>query len=412
MPKVVKPLSALAVSRLTRPGLHAVGTVPGLCLDVGATGSRSWIYRTVVGTRRRSIGLGPYPAVPLAAAIEKARAMREEREQGVDPIEAKRARRSTLLAAQAAERTFMECAAAYIKAHEKGWKNAKHAAQWRATLETYAEPVVGRMLVRDVALPHVLAILEPIWTTKTETATRVRSRVELVLDWAIARNFRQGPNPARWRGNLDKMLPKARKVTKVQHHPAIPVDGLGAFMARLRKQEGIAARALEFAVLTACRSGEVRGALWSEIDLRKQVWTIPAARMKAEEEHRVPLSAQALKLLKAMPRIAGVDTVFFSSRHGPLSDMALTAVMRRMGETAVPHGFRSTFKDWASERTNFPNEVSEAALAHTIKSATEAAYRRGDLFAKRAKLMQAWGDYCAAPASTGKVIAMKNRAAR
>lgn len=399
MPKKAKELGALAVSRIAAPGRHSIGGVAGLMLEVAPSGARSWILRIVVAGKRRDMGLGGFPDVPLARAREKAREARDKVAAGVDPIEDARAARSALAASMAAAWTFSECADAYIKAKSPEWKNAKHGAQWTATLATYAEPTIGSMLVRDVGQAQVAAILEPIWLTKTETASRVRSRIELVLDWATTRGFRDGPNPARWRGHLDKLMPKPTKVSKVEHHRALPAAAMGPFMADLRRVEGMGARALEFAILTAARSGEVRGAEWHEFDMDAGVWTVPDDRMKAGREHRVPLSPAALKVLRALPKPKGSTFVFWSSKGGPLSDMTLSAVTRRLGVDAVPHGFRSTFRDWAAETTNFPREVAEAALAHVLPDKTEAAYRRGDLFAKRAKLMEAWAEFCArAPA--------------
>lgn len=411
MARVAKELSVLAVSRLTKPGMHAVGQVPGLYLQVFDTGARTWILRMSIGGKRRDMGLGGYPAVPLAQAREKAREKREAASEGRDPIAERRAARSALKAARAAAVTFEECAAAYMKAHEAGWKNAKHGQQWANTLRTYAYPVMGSLLVRDVGLPHVLSVLEPIWRDKTETASRLRSRMELVLDWATARGYREGLNPARWRGHLDKLLPKPGKVSRVEHHPALPVTQLGEFMQRLRAVDGAGARALEFTILTAARSGEVRGATWDEIDLKAATWIVPAERMKAGKEHRVPLSPAAVKLLKAQPRMAETNLVFPAPRGGQLSDMTMTAVMRRMDVPAVPHGFRSTFRDWASERTSYPHEMAEMALAHTIGDKVEAAYRRGDLFEKRRRMMADWAAFCARVEPTGEVIPLKKRQA-
>ena len=374
-------------------GLHFVGGVQGLALNVTAGTGRSWVLRVMIAGRRRDMGLGAYPGVTLAKAREKAREARELIRQGIDPIGQMRATQSAMMAATAAALTFEQCGTAYITANEAGWTNAKHGQQWQNTLTQYAYPVMGPLLVRDVDLPHVLAVLEPIWRTKTETASRLRSRIELVLDWATARNYRDGLNPARWRGHLDKILPKPSKVAKVEHHPAVPVGEVGAFMVRLRAADGMGARALEFAILTAARSGEVRGATWAEIDLEAKVWTVPADRMKAGKEHRVPLSDAALSVLKALPRVAGSEFVFPAQRGGMLSDMTLTAVMRRMGLEAVPHGFRSTFRDWAGERTNYPRETAEMCLAHVIGSQVEAAYRRGDLFEKRRLLMADWAKF-------------------
>jgi integrase len=302
------------------------------------------------------------------------------------------AAQSAAAAQRSAQQSFSTVAAAYIAQHEKSWKNAKHSAQWTATLQKYAQPVIGALLVRDVTTAHVIKVLEPIWTTKTETASRVRSRIELVLDFATARGLREGPNPARWRGNLDAALPKASKLAKVQHHAAVAVDQMGVFVAQLRAQNGMGARALEFAILTAARSGEVRNATWSELDLRAALWTVPASHMKAGREHRVPLSKPAIKLLEALP--AGEPSDFlFPGLRGPLSDMSLTAVLKRMKVEATAHGFRSSFRDWVSEHTSHSSEVAEMALAHAVDDKVEAAYRRGDLFGKRMALMDDWAAF-------------------
>jgi integrase len=289
--------------------------------------------------------------------------------------------------------TFRQCAERMIASHEAAWKNPKHRAQWKATLATYAYPMFGDLSVAAVDNGLVLKVLEPLWTTKPETAGRVRGRIEAVLDWAKARGYREGENPARWRGHLDKLLPNRRKVRAVKNHAAMPYRDIPDFMAELRDHTGVSARALEFAILTAGRTSEVIGATWSEIDLKSGVWTIPASRMKAGKEHRVPLSAPALELLKALPREG--QHVFMGGRAGkPLSNMALLELMRGMKPGFVPHGFRSTFRDWAAETTAFPSEVVEMALAHAISSKVEAAYRRGDLFEKRRALMTAWAHHC------------------
>ena len=277
-------------------------------------------------------------------------------------------------------------------------------ARWRPT----PEPLIGRLLVRDVTTTHVLKVLEPIWSTKNETASRLRNRIELVLDWATTRGFRGGPNPARWRGHLDKTLPKPSKVAKVEHHEALPVDDVGAFMLKLRAAEGMGARALEFTILTAARSGETRGARWSEINLDAKLWTISAERMKAGREHRVPLSAAAIGLLERLPRKEGVELVFPGTKARPLSDMTLTAVLRRMRVDAVPHGFRSTFRDWCAERTSYPSEVAEMALAHAVGDKVEAAYRRGDLYEKRVRVMADWAAFLnRGETRRGTVVQMK-----
>lgn len=401
MPKIAKELGALAVNRLAAPGVHLVGGVPGLGLHVTGTGARSWLLRaTTPAGRRREMGLGSYPLVTLAAAREKARTAREAIGKGIDPIAEKDAARGALRASRAAPaQTFKECAVAYIAAHETTWKNIKHGQQWRNTLEQHAFPVMGALRVRDVEKEHVLAVLRPIWATTNETASRLRGRIELVLSYAMQAGYRpEGLNPARWRGGLDKLLAAPSKVGKVEHHAALPADAMAAFMPRLRDAEGMGARALEFAILTAARSGEVRGARWSEIDREAKVWTVPAGRMKAGREHRVPLSDAALALLEvaaAMPRLAESTLLFPAVRGNELSDMTLTAVTRRLEVPAVPHGFRSTFRDWCSERTDYPRDVAEMALAHTIGDKVEAAYRRGDLFDKRRQMMSEWAEFIA-----------------
>lgn len=405
-------MSALAVSKLVTPGFHAVGEVPGLCLQVFDTGARTWILRTMVAGKRREIGLGGFPAVTLADARTEARRLRSEISQGRDPVADRRAARSAQRAAREAAKTFKQAALAYIESHEAGWRNPKHGQQWRNTLEQYAYPLLGELLVSDIDRQQVLAVLEPIWRTKTETASRLRSRIELVLSFAMQRGYRaEGLNPARWRGGLDKLLPAPQKVTKVEHHPALPIDDLPAFMARLREASGMGASALEFAILTAARSGEVRGALWPEIDLPNKQWVVPAGRMKAGREHRVPLSDAAVKLLERQPRFDKVELVFPSPRNGMLSDMTLTAVLRRLEVPAVPHGFRSTFRDWVAERTSYPGDMAEMALAHAIGDKVEAAYRRGDMLEKRRRMMNDWAAFLARPKTTAQVTELKRQRA-
>lgn len=397
MPKKADELSALAVGRIKKPGLTMVGGVAGLGLQVSPGGARSWILRAKVGALRRDIGLGGFPDVSLAQARELARAARQQIVDGIDPVAEKRRKRAELIATQATSITFDEAAEKYIAAHEAEWTNAKHRAQWVSTLETYVSPVIGKLDVRHIQQAHVLSILEPIWTLKTETAMRIRSRIELVLDWATARKYRSGENPARWRGHLDHLLAKPSKSKKVVHHPALPFKDIAKFMKALRDVGGVAARALEFCILTAVRSGEVRGATWDEIHLEENVWIIPASRMKAGREHRVPLSDAALALLKSIPKDMRTGLLFPGTKEQILSDMSLTAVLRRMNRKDITvHGFRSTFRDWASETTSYPNEVVEMALAHVIGSAVEAAYRRGDLFKKRQSLMADWAQAASA----------------
>lgn len=391
----------MAVSKLTATGMHAVGGVAGLYLCISPSGSRSWIARVTVDGKRREMGLGGFPDVTLALAREKARTARSDLQMGIDPVAKRKEARSARQALKATQKTFADCAKAYIEAHSDGWRNAKHRAQWPATFETYVYPTMGAVLVGEVTQSHVLDVLRPIWKTKTQTASRLRGRIEQVLSWATAAGYRHGDNCARWTGLLDQLLPAPGKVAKVQHHRALPIDETPTFIKALRLHEGISPKALEFAILTAARSGEVRGATWAEMDLDASVWTVPGERMKAGREHRVPLSTQAIKLLQGLPRIDGTELAFSAPRGGQLSDMALTALMRRMKVEAVPHGFRSTFRDWCSERTSYPRDLAEQALAHAIESKVEAAYRRGDALEKRREMMQAWADYCA-PSPTEK----------
>ncbi|MES2885508.1 MAG: integrase arm-type DNA-binding domain-containing protein [Pseudomonadota bacterium] len=391
MPKKAKELGPLAVSRLTQPGVWAVGGVAGLQLQVTPGGSRSWLLRVKVGEKRREMGLGGFPDVSLASAREKARAARTEISQGRDPISDRQAAVSQLLSEQQSALTFKRAAKDYVASHAHSWRNAKHEQQWTSTLETYAFPILGNMLTRDIQPEHVRDVLLPIWGTKTETARRLRSRIELVLEFAGALNAHNGPNPARWKGNLSAVLPKASKISKVKHHEAVHYTKAPAFLASLRDMPGIAPKALEFAILTASRSGEVRGACWSEVDEEKHVWTVPASRMKAGKEHAVPLSNAARRLLKHLPRTS--ELLFPSAAGKQLSDMTLLAVMKRMGSTAVPHGFRSTFRDWALEKTNHPREICEMALAHTVGGAVENAYKRGEAIQKRARLLNDWAKY-------------------
>lgn len=414
MPKIAKELSALQVQRLTAPGFHAVGVIPGLYLRVKDTGARSWTLRTVVGGDRREIGLGSFPAVTLAQARDEARKLRSTIAEGVDPVLQRQEARSALRAASAQSITFRDAAAAYVKAHAPSWRNPKHRQQWANTLEAYAHPVIGDMLVSHVTLAHVLAILEPIWHEKTETASRLRGRMEAVLDWAKGRGYRSGDNPASWKGNLDAQLARPERVAEVENHPALPVARAAAFWRRLADVEGMGAQALRLAILTAARSNEVRGACWREFDLDAALWTVPAERMKAKREHRVPLSLAAVELLRATPVLENPAGLVWPSAKGkPLSDMTLTAVTRRINEAdgggwvdprsgreVVPHGFRSTFRDWAAELTDYPREVAEMALAHTISNAVEAAYRRGDLFEKRRRMMGDWAAFLLQPMSS------------
>lgn len=407
MPKVARELNPLAVKRLSSPGLHAVGGAAGLLLRISETGARYWILRTTVGGRRRDIGIGPYPEISLAEARAQASEMRLQARNGIDPIAERQAARHALRSAQAKALTFDQAKSRYLKNKRGEFRNPKHAKQWQTTLETYASPVLGSLPVDRIELGHVLQVLEPIWRDKTETASRLRGRIERVMDYATVSGYRSGENPARWKGNLDAILPGPGKLKRVQHHRALPWRDMPGFMTTLREREGLAARALEFAILTAARSGEVRGATWDEIDFDAKTWTIPAERMKARKEHIVPLTASAVRLLRKLPRFENVPYVFPSTKGRPLSDMTLSAVMRRMEVDATPHGFRSTFRDWVSETTAYPHEVAEMALAHVIPSAVERAYRRGALLAKRARLMADWEKFCNNPQKRSKVVSIK-----
>ncbi len=397
MARLIDKLTPLMVSKTTKPGYYGDGA--GLWLQVSPSGSKSWIFRYTLAGRQREMGLGPTHTVSLASARSQAKEHRLTLREGKDPLDARNATKLAASIAKARVMTFDQCASAYIAAHRGGWKNAKHVSQWENTLSTYATPVVGALPVAEVDTALVVKVLSPIWQGKTETATRLRGRIEKILDFATVSGHRQGENPARWRGHLDKLLANPNKVARVKHHPALPWQEMGALMAELRAREGIAARALEFSILTAARSGEVRGATWDEIDLTVGLWTIPAERMKAQKEHRVPLSKPVLTLLEAMPRFGVL--VFPGQRKGAgLSDMSLTAVLRRMKRNEITvHGFRSTFRDWCSESVanSFPREVCEHALAHSLPDKVEAAYRRGDLLEKRVMLMEAWADYCGTP---------------
>ncbi len=396
----------LAAEKPAKTTLHHDGGGLYLCVDK-RTESANWVYRYTFQGKARTMGLGPYPGVSLAKAREKAAAAREVKLDGKDPLEAKAAKKAAEAAEEAARRleraramTFRQCARAYIAAHGAGWTNDKHAAQWSATLSTYAYGLIGDLPVGAVDTALVIKILEPHWASKTETMSRLRQRIEAILDWAKVRDYRSGENPARWKGHLDKLLAARSKVSKVTHHAALPFAKVGKFMASLRLQEGASARALEFAILTAARTGEVLGACWGEIDLANKVWIVPADRMKAGREHRVPLAADAVTLLEAIkPKETKPDAVVFAnSRTGKaLSNMALLMLLRRMGhDDLTTHGFRSTFRDWCAEATSFPSEVAEMALAHAVGDKVEAAYRRGDLFERRRALADAWAKYCAA----------------
>lgn len=409
MAREVNKLTPRSVASKGKPGYYGDGN--GLYLQVAQSGAKTWIFRFKLNGRAREMGLGGIHDVPLAQAREKAAEARKRVRDGVDAIEARDAEKKRLALDLAHALPFRDCAAAYIAAHRAGWKNAKHVSQWENTLESYCGPVFGALPVSEVDTALVCKVLEPMWNGKAETAGRLRARIERVLDWATVRGYRTGDNPARWRGHLDKLLPAMKRKARIQHHPALPYEKLGAFMSELRKQEGIGARALEFTILTAARTNEALNATWEEIDLHKAVWTIPAVRMKAGNEHRVPLSPSAMALLKTLHKLR-VNTYVFPSTHAgkPLSNMGMAMLLRRMKRREITvHGFRSTFRDWCAERTNYAREVAEMALAHTISDQVEAAYRRGDLFNKRALLMNEWAKFCGQTGDAARVIPLRRR---
>ena len=393
-------LKALDVERLP-PGLHPDGG--GLYLQVAPGGSRSWLYRYSLHGKEHRVGLGSAKAVTLKLARRLAAEKRELRATGVDPLAHKREQRNAHLVAEAKATTFRECAENYIAAHEAGWRNPKHRQQWRSTLEQYCFPVIGALPVQTINTAMVLKILQPIWAAKTETASRLRGRIESILDYAKSREFRDGDNPARWRGHLDNLLARPAKIAPHVHHAALPYTEIGGFMSDLRDRDSTSAHCLEFLILTAARTGEVIGAEWGELDLAAKVWTVPANRMKGGREHRVPLSNRVIEIVRLMQSRRENDFVF-PGRNGPLSNMSLLAQLRVMGRSVTSHGFRSSFRDWAAEQTNFPREVAEQALAHTIESKVEAAYRRGDLFEKRRRLMDAWAAFCSKSSQLSAVV--------
>ena len=385
----------------------------GLYLQITSSGVKSWLFRYELHGRERWMGLGPLHTISLQDARNGALKARQQLLEGIDPLETRRTERTAAALAAAKTKTFRECALAYFDLHERKWRNSKHRKQFVSSLDTYAFPIIGKRAVSEIDTPLVLQVLQPIWQGLTETASRVRGRIENVLDWATVQGYRKGDNPARWRGHLSNALPARSRIAKPQHHAALPYRGIPAFMGELRTRLGIAPRALEFTILTAARTGEVIGAKWSEIDLAGRTWTVPSSRMKAGREHRVPLSDRAIAILDGLPREG--EYVFPGTTKGSsISNMSMDAVLRRMGYKdgrATVHGFRSTFRDWAAESTGYPNHVVEMALAHVVQSKTEAAYRRGDLFMKRCKLMSDWARYCTNPLhllGDGKVTELRS----
>ena len=414
MPRQTGKLTALAVNKAKEKGLYGDGG--GLWLQVTDTGSKSWLFRYMIDGKAQKMGLGALSRVSLADAREVAANCRKMLGAVIDPLTAREADKEKAKLAAAKGMTFKQCAEAYIESHKAGWRNAKHAAQWDTSLETYAYPLIGDLPAQDIDVGLVLKVLEQkkdgakgkkFWETTPETANRVRNRMESILDWATAREYRKGENPARWRGHLENLLPRRSKLKSVKHHAALPYDKVGDFLQKLRKQEGRGIDAFEFLILTAARTGEVTGARWNEFDLEKKIWTIPAHRIKAGREHRVPLAERTVEILKTLnpPDKKGSpekqEALVFIGRNQtkPLSKMGLLSLLNRMecrGDITV-HGFRSSFRDWCAEQTAFPREVAESALAHVSGDKVELAYRRGDLFEKRRRLMDAWADYCATP---------------
>lgn len=405
MAREIERLSAVTIKNAGK-GMHPDGG--GLYLRVNAKGARSWVFRYMLSGQAREMGLGPFPTFGLGDARQRANKVRQLVHDGVDAKEAigYRAKRRAAQLDAAKAMTFEDCARRYIEAHKAGWRSPKSLKAWEGTLDADVYPVFGKVSVQAIDTALVVKAIEPIWSKKPETAGRVRGRIEAILDYAAVRGWRQGENPARWRGHLEKVLPNKTKVRAVEHHPALPFAEIPAFLELLRQEGGMAAQALEFAILTAARTGEVIGARWPEIDRQAKLWTIPGERMKGGREHRVPLSDAALAILARLYQDREGEFVFAGGRAGrSLSNMAMLVLLRRMKRADLTvHGFRSTFRDWAAERTTFQNEVIEMALAHAVSDKVEAAYRRGDLFEKRERLMKAWAGYCNTTPAAGAVV--------
>ena len=422
MPKIAKSLTALAVSKIKNTGWHAVGGVAGLLLQVRATSqadapvSKSWIMRIKIRNERVPLGLGSYPNVTLEEAREQARKIALDVKDGIDPRVKRKAIKSAALILQAKSKTFKECAEAYLLAHAADYSSDKHRKQWETTLRAYAYPIIGNLVVADISMQDVKKVLTQqikdiktkkvigsLWEKRTETASRLQGRIKTVFDYAIVSEYRTAINPAAWTGYLETQLPAPNKLQRVEHQPAIPYQDVGDFMIKLRSKDSISANALEFLILTAVRSGSVREAEWHEIDYKNKVWNIPSEHTKTKQEHRVPLSPQAVKLLKLTPKITGNNKIFPSPRGVGLSDNTLSKLMRDMKAAselkihAVPHGFRSTFRDWAAEQTAYPDEIRKAASGHRVGDAVQQSYQRTDLLDKRRNLMNEWANFLDKP---------------
>ena len=408
MAQILKRLSPRKVATEIKRGFHADGG--GLYLQVSKFDTKSWVFRFNIKKRSREMGLGPLRTISLAEARDEALKCRKLLREGIDPIEQRKFIRGQAQAEAVKVMAFRACTEQYISSQSAGWKSVKHASQWIRSIEIYVYPVFGDLPVQAVDTGLVMKVIEPIWSTKTETAGRVRGRIENILDWARVRKYREGENPARWKGHLDTLLPARSKVKKVKHHPALPYDEISGFMETLRNQEGVSARGLEFLILTAARTGETIGAKWDEVNFDKAVWVISADRMKAGKEHRVPLSSAALKVLSGLKEAAQNDFIFPGMRRNTsLSNMAFLQLLKRMDRNDITaHGFRSSFRDWAAERTAYPHEVAEMALAHAVGNKVEAAYRRGDMFDKRRKIMDDWAGFCTSKVGVdGNVVAIR-----
>ena len=408
MGRGIHKLSAADLKR-RQPGMYGDGG--GLWLQITGPAWRSWIFKFTLNGRRREMGLGPLTDVSLPEARTEALRCRKLVREGVDPIERRKAERAARTAANARVMTFDECLGAYLAAHRASWRNERHRKFWDAPLRQEISPVLGKLPVAHIDTPIIMRALGPMWRRIPTTASRVRERIESILDWATVSGYRAGENPARWRGHLEHLLPAARKIAPIVHHPAMRYQDVPAFMAKLRAVDGTPARVLEFAILTATRSGEGRGATWDEVDLDTATWVIPGPRMKAGREHRVPLSPRVVEIVMANRHAARGGLMFIGRGGGPVADVSLRYTLKSMGHGDVTvHGFRSAFRDWCGEQTNYPREIAEAALAHRVGDETENAYRRGDALEKRRRLMTAWADFCGKPAATGATVTALRKA--